>query len=437
MSTRGWTRRVIAVLAGVSLSGASLIVVGAWAGDSSAGAASPHLTMNSVVFPDTTLGTYSTNTSAVLFNENTTDTIDLTTDVSFSGPGADDYVISPGNCPGNGVSTIVLQLAQECNPEVDFYPGALGDRSATMTIQGSADATPLSVTLDGTGTIGYYEVDSQGFVAYAGDAAYYGDASSTHLNNPIVGMAATGDDGGYWLVASDGGIFSYGDAAFYGSTGALHLNKPIVAMAATHDAGGYWLVASDGGIFAFGDAVFYGSTGALHLNKPIVGMSATPDGGGYWLVASDGGIFSFGDAAFYGSTGALHLNQPIVGMASTPDGGGYWLVAADGGIFSFGDAAFYGSTGALHLNKPIVAMAAMPTGGGYWFSAADGGLFAYGDAPFDGSGIGTGLNQVVDMATDGAPTVQAQIDAPAFRQAHLSNAATVALRRNTPRFAGP
>jgi hypothetical protein len=306
-----------------------------------------------VAFPDTTLGTYSTNTSAVLFNENTTDTIDLNTDVSFSGPGADDYVISPGNCPGNGVSTIVLQIAQACNPEVDFYPGALGDRSATMTIQGSADSSPLSVALDGTGTIGYYEVDSRGFVAYAGDAAYYGDASGTHLNNPIVGMAATGDDGGYWLVASDGGIFSYGDAEFYGSTGALHLNKPIVAMAAT------------------------------------------------------------------------------------PDAGGYWLVASDGGIFSFGDAAFYGSTGALHLNKPIVAMAAMPTGGGYWFSAADGGLFAYGDAPFDGSGIGTGLNQVVDMATDGAPTVQAQIDAPAFRQAHLSNAATVALRRNTPRFAGP
>jgi hypothetical protein len=407
---------LVPALAGVSLTGASLIVVGAWTAEPSSGSTSPHLTMNSVDFPDTTLGTYSTVSSAVLFNENTTDTIDLNTDVSFSGPGADDYVITPGNCPGDGVSTIVLQIAQACNPVVDFYPGALGDRSATMTIQGSADSSPLSVELDGTGTIGYYEVDSQGFVAYAGDAGYYGDASNTHLNNPIVGMAATGDDGGYWLVASDGGIFSYGDAAFYGSTGAIHLNKPIVAMAATRDAGGYWLVASDGGIFSYGDAAFYGSTGAIRLNKPIVGMASTPDDGGYWLVASDGGIFSFGDAQFYGSTGAIHLNEPIVGMASTPDGGGYWLVASDGGIFSFGDAQFYGSTGAIHLNKPIVAMAAMPTGAGYWFSAADGGLFAYGDAPFDGSGIGTGLNEVVDMATDGAPTLQAEIDAPAVRQ---------------------
>ena len=53
---------------------------------------------------------------------------------------------------------------------------------------------------------------------------------------------------------SDGGVFTYGDAKFYGSTGAIHLNQPIVGMAATPDGQGYWLVASDGGIFTFGDA---------------------------------------------------------------------------------------------------------------------------------------------------------------------------------------
>ena len=56
-------------------------------------------------------------------------------------------------------------------------------------------------------------------------------------------------------MASDGGIFTFGDAAFYGSTG-LHLNEPMVGMAATPEDGGYWLVASDGGIFSFGDAPF-------------------------------------------------------------------------------------------------------------------------------------------------------------------------------------
>jgi hypothetical protein len=214
---------------------------------------------------------------------------------------------------------------------------------------------------------------------------FFGSMGGQHLNRPIVGMAATPDEGGYWLVASDGGIFSFGDAGFHGSTGSIHLNAPIVGMSATHDGGGYWLVASDGGIFSFGDAGFHGSMGGRPLNAPIVGMAATPDGGGYWLVASDGGIFSFGDAGFHGSTGSIHLNAPIVGMSATPDGGGYWLVASDGGIFSFGDAGFHGSTGSIHLNAPIVGMSATHDGGGYWLVASDGGIFSFGDAVFQGS----------------------------------------------------
>jgi hypothetical protein len=86
-------------------------------------------------------------------------------------------------------------------------------------------------------------------------------------------MAPTSNGGGYWLVASDGGIFTFGDAPFYGSTGAIHLNQPIVGMAASFDGGGYLLVASDGGVFAFGDSQFYGSTGNIHLNRPIVGIA--------------------------------------------------------------------------------------------------------------------------------------------------------------------
>ncbi len=216
-------------------------------------------------------------------------------------------------------------------------------------------STPAPLPVAGDG---YWLVASDGGIFNHGDALFYGSHGGSPLNQPIVGMAATSDDGGYWLVASDGGIFNYGDAGFFGSAGAIHLNKPIVGMAATSDDAGYWLVASDGGIFTFGDAGFYGSTGAIHLNKPIVGMAATPDGRGYWLVASDGGIFTFGDAGFSGSTGAIHLNKPIVGMAATPDGRGYWLVASDGGIFTFGNAGFSGSEGGTPLNRPIVGMAA-------------------------------------------------------------------------------
>jgi hypothetical protein len=72
-------------------------------------------------------------------------------------------------------------------------------------------------------------------------------------------MAATPSGLGYWLVAADGGIFDYGDAGFDGSTGAIHLNLPVVGIAAFGDDAGYWLVARDGGIFAFGGAPFLGS----------------------------------------------------------------------------------------------------------------------------------------------------------------------------------
>jgi hypothetical protein len=153
---------------------------------------------------------------------------------------------------------------------------------------------------------------------------------------------------GYYLYGAAGELGGFGNDEFLNYLGDLSttdLNQPIVGMAATPSGGGYWMVATDGGIFSFGDAQFYGSTGAIRLNKPIVGMAATPDGKGYWMVASDGGIFSFGDAAFYGSTGNLHLNSPIVGMTPTPDGQGYWFAASDGGVFSFGDAPFAGSLG--------------------------------------------------------------------------------------------
>ena len=201
---------------------------------------------------------------------------------------------------------------------------------------------------------------------------------------------------GYWTDASDGGIFSFGNAAFFGSMGGSHLNKPMVGMAATPDGGGYWTVASDGGIFSFGDAAFFGSMGGTHLNKPMVGMAGDPLTGGYWTVASDGGIFSF-NAPFQGSMGGTPLNKPMVGMASNPGSNGYWTVASDGGIFSF-NSPFFGSMGGSPLNKPMVGMAEDPLTGGYWTVASDGGIFSF-NANFHGSMGGTPLNKpMVGMA---------------------------------------
>ena len=130
--------------------------------------------------------------------------------------------------------------------------------------------------------------------------------------------------------------------ACHGSLLGVTLNKPIVGIAATPDQGGYWLLGADGGVFSYGDAHFYGSTGNPGPQQASCRHGPDPDGKEYWLVASDGGVFSYGDAHFYGSTGNLVLNKPVVGMAPAPDGKGYWLVASDGGIFAFGDAGFYG-----------------------------------------------------------------------------------------------
>lgn len=86
-------------------------------------------------------------------------------------------------------------------------------------------------------------------------------------------MAEDPVTGGYWLVASDGGVFSLGNAKFDGSMGGSHLNAPVVGMAATATSGGYWEVASDGGVFSF-TAPFEGSLGSSHLSAPVVGMAA-------------------------------------------------------------------------------------------------------------------------------------------------------------------
>ena len=141
-----------------------------------------------------------------------------------------------------------------------------------------------------------------------------------HLNQPIVGMAATPDGGGYWLVASDGGIFSYGDAHFYGSTG----DPPQPARRGHGGRAGRRVLAR--GL----------RRRDLHLRhaRSSAPWAAPPQrahrrhGGaasGYWLAASDGGVFNFG-IPFFGSMGGQPNANPIRAIAATPDGRGYWFL---------------------------------------------------------------------------------------------------------------
>jgi hypothetical protein len=233
--------------------------------------------------------------------------------------------------------------------------------AAGLVALGSASTVALSPITAGAGPVrghisGPLVSDNFWLATPTGSLYGFGVPSyggpGTHLNQPLVGLAATGDQQGYWMVASDGGVFSYGDAHFYGSTGNIHLNRPIVGLTATSGGQGYWMVASDGGVFTFGDGAFYGSTGSIALNKPIVGMAPAPDGKGYWLVASDGGVFTFGDAAFYGST-ASTPGDPVERLVPTHTGLGYWVVQQNGTATPFGDAASTAPPAQALLFNPV------------------------------------------------------------------------------------
>ena len=239
---------------------------------------------------------------------------------------------------------------------------------------------------------GYWQVASDGGIFTFGSAQFYGSTGSIHLNQPVVGMAATPDGRGYWLVASDGGIFAFGDAQFWGSTGAIKLNKPIVGMVPTVDGRGYWLVASDGGIFAFGDANFFGSLGAHPPLAPITAMAPSYLNGGYWLVSANGSVYTFGGALFEGEPSSAPGGYAITGMASTANAQGYWLASANGNVADEGDAAPYGSLIGHTLNAAVVGMAATRDAAGYWLQGGDGGIFCFGDAQFLGSMGGKHLN---------------------------------------------
>jgi len=240
-----------------------LSVVGVAAISGSAGASTSPLTVtpSSLDFGSVTLGDVVGPQGFVLTNTGSGPDVISTTLTTVTGPGANDYfaIPDPDNCPSPDLQgDITLAPAGTCTLDTFFIPGALGPRSATVNVADTLNSG-VTLTLNGVGTIGYYQVDTKGTVAHFGDAGFFGDLSGTTLNKPIVGIAQTGDDGGYWLAASDGGIFNYGDTGFYGSTGSLQLNQPITAAAAAPDGKGYWLAASDGGIFNYGDAGYYGS----------------------------------------------------------------------------------------------------------------------------------------------------------------------------------
>src|SRR5262245_33630882 len=123
------------------------------------------------------------------------------------------------------------------------------------------------------------------------------------------GNNAHNSGSGYWMATDQSHVYTFGNAHYYGDAASKHLNKPLIGGEARSDVMGFWLPGVDGGIYTFGNANFYGAPGGMRLNQRINGMERTRSNRGYWLVAYDRGIFTFDDAKFHGSTGKMHLNQ--------------------------------------------------------------------------------------------------------------------------------
>jgi hypothetical protein len=258
---------------------------------------------------------------------------------------------------------------------------------------------------------GYWLVGSDGGIFSFGSAVFHGSTGSLVLQRPVVGIAPTNDEGGYWLTAQDGGVFAFGDSQYMGSlpglgfypagSGRPHsLNQPVVGLVPSIDDGGYFMVASDGGVFAFGDAHFAGSCPGLANGCAGAGVAVMPDasGQGYWLVTATGNVYAFGDASYFGGPGPQ--SSPIVSAVRTPDGLGYWILDANGQVFSYGNAASLGGpVGSVSSANPASAIFADSSGNGYWVAAANGAVFQFGDATNSGGMSGTRLNGAIIAGT--------------------------------------
>ena len=167
---------------------------------------------------------------------------------------------------------------------------------------------------------------------------FYGSMGGTHLNQPIVGMAATPDGKGYWLVAADGGIFSYGDAGFYGSTGSLTLNEPIVGMAprTTARGTGSWPPTAASSTTATPTST--ARPAARTCPTAVVGMVASPDGGGYLMATENGVVLPFGDAQAFGGLTLNPTATQISAIIGNNQGTGYWLLDPQAWQYSFSTA---------------------------------------------------------------------------------------------------
>ncbi len=137
-----------------------------------------------------------------------------------------------------------------------------------------------------------------------------------HFSLASLRTSVTSPAGGYWVVDSVGSVTAFGGAANYGSAPG-HLNQPIVGIVATGDGLGYWLVARDGGVFAFGDAPYSGNALSTSSNGSVVGITSVP---GHGSPGPQGAPGTPGAPGLQGPPGIQGLTgiQGIPGIQGTP-----------------------------------------------------------------------------------------------------------------------
>jgi iron transport multicopper oxidase len=355
-------------------------------------------------------------TSAESFTVSNTGSANLTITKSkppATGPFTASTELSEGTTlvPGESVTETVAFTPTVAGAVSDTWIITGDDGSGPRTISLSGTGyIPAPVTRGSTDSShGYWLVGSDGGIFNFGSAQFHGSTGSLVLQRPVVGIVPTADDGGYWLDAADGGVFSFGDTRFYGSIPGLgfhpagsgqpqSLNDPIVGMVPSADDGGYFMVGSDGGIFAFGDAHFAGSCpGIGGCAGAAVAVIPDHSGEGYWVVTSTGNTYAFGDAPYLGGPG----HGTVTSAVASPDGNGYWILLSDGGVSAYGDATNFGSPPSANFNglDPATTIFATSDSGGYWVSSAAGAVFNFGDAPNDGGMSQTHLSGPIIAAT--------------------------------------
>ena len=135
---------------------------------------------------------------------------------------------------------------------------------------------------------------------------------------------------GWWRATA---AFSLtGTPTFTVPPGKFHLEQPIVGIAATPDGHGYWLVASDGGIFAFGDARFYGSAGTIHLKRRSSASSRAQTGGAISWWPRTVACLPLAMRRFLGSLPGKRIATSVAAVTPTNSGRGYYVVATNGRV---------------------------------------------------------------------------------------------------------